>query len=128
MTTNKEDITQRLDGVLNVAPDFIASTIEAARDEIAALRAIIAGRNVAPSLAEMAAHSGEWLCDGETVTLYFYGDHDTMLRMSSASMDGSIGDTAARVWLSTKNAEGALWIALDEGRPCAWPVVKGAAT
>lgn len=123
MTTNKEDITQRLDGALNVAPDFIASTIEDARNEIIALRAIIAGRKVAPTLAEMAAHSGEWLCDGETVTLYFSDDRDTMLRVSAASMDGSIGDSEARVWLSTKNAEGALWIALDEGRPCAWPKV-----
>ncbi len=39
-------------------------------------------------------------------------------------MTASIGDTASRVWLTTKNAEGALWIALDsDNRPCAWPVV-----
>ena len=103
-------------------PDLIAEVraLTAERDE---LRAIVEGRKVAPTLAEIAAHSGEWLCDGETVTLYFSDDHDTQLRVNSASMDGSIGDSAARVWLSTKNAEGALWVAIDEGRPCAWPKV-----
>ena len=103
-------------------PDLIAEVraLTAERDE---LRAIIAGRKVAPTLAEIAKHSGEWLCDGEAVSLYFSDDHDTKLRVRAASMTASIGDTAARVWLLMKNAEGARWIALDDGRPCAWPKV-----
>ena len=95
-------------------------TLEQERDE---LRAIVEGRKVAPTLAEIAKHSGEWLCDGEAVSLYFSDDHDTKLRVRAASMTASIGDTAARVWLLMKNAEGARWIALDDGRPCAWPKV-----
>ena len=46
-----------------------------------------------------------------------------MLRVLASSMDGSIGEDAAHDWIARKNHERALWIALDDGRPVAWPKV-----
>lgn len=139
--TTKMDISEAMelaariadpdDGCVEEMMEFGADVCGVLRDELARvtaerdeLRSIIAGRYVAPTLAEIAKHTGEWLCDGETVALYFSDDNDTKLRVHAASMKASIGETAARVWLSTKNAEGARWIALDGGRPCAWPKAK----
>ena len=116
---NGERIIEEIESNLGNASAELAR-VTAERDE---LRAIVDGRRVTPTLAEIAKHGGEWLCDGETVALYFSDNNDTKLRVRAASMTASIGDTVARVWLSTKNAQGALWIALDDGRPCAWPKV-----
>lgn len=86
------------------------------------LRAIVEGRTTAPTLAEIAAHSGEWLVDGCVVGFYFYDDHDQHLRLCVGN--ATLSDRAARAWLAESASECCRWIALDsEGRPCAWPVV-----
>ena len=89
-----------------------AVELDSLRDEVAALREIIAGRTTAPTDAEIEAHAeagGSWLT-GDTVT-WAPGS----LR---AMRDG--GEVAAN---------SCSWIPLDaEGRPCAWPTANGGAT
>ena len=124
-------MTKRINDIASIIDDVRAEVIDL-RAELARvtaergeLRAIIEGRKVAPTLAEIAKHSGEWLCDGRRVALYFADDNDTRFRAhvdAIATNDYLEGDEALR-WLALQNDGETLWIALDDGRPCAWPKV-----
>jgi len=88
-----------------------------------ALREIVEGRTVPPTLAEALAHDGAWMAGGERVAIRrVRGPHGDSLRAYPAVGAASIGDAATRAWLPTQG--GRRWIPLDrEDRPCAWPTV-----
>lgn len=79
-----------------------------------ALRAIIEGRTVPPTDAEIAAHhaaGGRWRC---LVPNRLWQSKDAM------------HDSTARIQRATLEVDGgpAVWWSIDStGRPCAWPVV-----
>lgn len=105
--------------LLAAAPD-LAATVEALTAErdaaraVVALRAIIEARTVAPTDAEIAAHSdrgGLWLVRAE----WREGRHSIDFVQSWAPQIAKIlRDHNGATW----------WMPLDStGRPCAWPVV-----
>ena len=83
-------------------------------NDVVALRAIIEGRTVPPTDAEIAAHhaaGGRWRCLVPN-----------RLWQSNAAMHAS----TARIQRATLEVDGgpAVWWSIDStGRPCAWPVV-----
>lgn len=83
----------------------LARTVKALHAEVARRGAIIEGRTVAPTDAEIDAHhaaGGSWLT-GDTVTW---------------------APVSLRGMRDNGETEGCVWIALDgDGKPCAWPVV-----
>lgn len=75
--------------------------------ECARLRAIVEGRTVAPTDAEIAAHTGEWRCVGAGAA---YAE-------ISGLVAAGLRDVARGVTLR--------WWPLDAtGRPCSWPEVQ----
>lgn len=107
------------EALLAAAPD-LAATVEALTAErdaaraVVALRAIIEGRTVPPTDAEIAAHhaaGGRWRC---LVPNRLWQSKDAM------------HDSTARIQRATLEVDGgpAVWWSIDStGRPCAWPVV-----
>lgn len=98
-------------------PDLIAEVraLTAARDE---LRAIVEGRKVAPTAAEMVALQR---VGGSCTVSAFYGDGSCRVLVSTregmALMLREAEYVASRGW-------SVAWRAFDaEGRPCAWPKV-----
>ena len=90
-----------MDGIDTLRADLAHVTAE--RD---ALRAIVEGRTVAPTDAEIAAHwrtGGAWVVQGVTV-----------LRLL---------EEATRV-RDQHSHSAIVWLPMLHGRPCAWPVVE----
>lgn len=80
---------------------------EAAEAAVVTLRAIVEGRTVAPTDAEIAAHGGEWRCVGAGAA---YAE-------ISGLVAAGLRDVARGVTLR--------WWPLDAtGRPCSWPKVQ----
>lgn len=84
--------------------------------EIERLRATIDGRTTPPTRAEMEAHAdagGAWLVTLPAVK---------QVRLKRETRYTEDPREVSRLWWS----EGALWVAVMDGRPCAWPVVTPA--
>ena len=85
--------------------------------DAARLRAIVEGRTIAPSDAEIAAHAaagGWWL-------LHSLGSHPGASSLAALALDAEQAQRAARV--QRDRGEGAhRWHAMLDGRPCPWPV------
>jgi len=86
---------------------------DAAEWEVAALRAIVAGRTVPPTDAEIAAHEaagGRWRC-------VVVGDCLLLCDMLPGGVVWYHAET-----LKVLDATGTWWALDATGRPCAWPV------
>lgn len=94
--------------------DAARANAEHEANDVVALRAIIEGRTVPPTDAEIAAHhaaGGRWRC---LVPNRLWQSKDAM------------HDSTARIQRATLEVDGgpAVWWSIDStGRPCAWPVV-----
>lgn len=91
---------------------------DTARAEADALRAIVEGRTVAPTDAEIAAHAAagrSWLCGGSGM------GSARVYRTGSAFDAGMLASECRRAI-----APGVRWIPLDDDdMPCAWPTTGG---
>jgi len=94
-----------------------AELIECLLADRNALRAIVEGRTIAPSDAEIEAHAaagGWWL-------LHSLGSHPGASSLAALALDAEQAQRAARV--QRDRGEGAhRWHAMLDGRPCPWPV------
>lgn len=100
--------------VVGVGEMASAEQLRAVTAERDAMRAIVEGRTVPPSAAEMAKHGddgGSWL-----VTL----PARKQVRFAPETRYVSEPAEVSRLWW----CEGALWVPVRDGRPCAWPVVE----
>lgn len=91
-----------------------ASGMEAAEREVARLRAIVEGRTAPPTDAEMREHmdgGGAWL-----VTIP--ARRQARLHPETRYVDEA--RAASLLWWT----EGARWVAVLDGRPCAWPAPR----
>lgn len=92
--------------------------VEILRAELAALRAIVEGRAVAPTSAEIAAHAargGRWR---------------TTLHVGDPALCGDLLDAAAAERLAMAQRAKRLhvyawWATEADGEPCAWPQIGG---
>jgi len=93
--------------------DVLLDAVAALRAERDALRAIIDGRTVPPTAEEIEAHhaaGGAWLVTLPAVR---------QVRVRPETRCTDTPSEVSRLWWS----EGARWVAITDGRPCAWPVV-----
>jgi hypothetical protein len=91
-----------------------ASGMEAAEREVARLRAIVEGRTAPPTDAEMREHmdgGGAWL-----VTI----PARRQVRLHPETRYVDEARAASLLWWT----EGARWVAVRDGRPCAWPAPR----
>lgn len=105
---------ERANAATAMAADDVARTV--CGEENARLRAIVAGRDVPPTDAEIAAHhaaGGRWLVSH---------DHDG--RRLTYTLDATPDDARAEARYAGPHPR--RWWALDAtGRPCPWPTTEG---
>lgn len=104
--------SEMLERNITRAEGFVRERDEALA-EVERLRSIVGGRTEPPSAAEMAKHGddgGSWL-----VTL----PARKQVRFAPETRYVSEPAEVSRLWW----CEGALWVPVIDGRPCAWPVV-----
>lgn len=110
------DPSEAPDGNTNTIADQAESAVARLRAERDAMRAIVEGRTKPPTGEEIAAHAdagGAWLV---TIPAVRNIRHAAETRYTSDPKEVS------RLWWT----DGARWVAVRNGRPCAWPVVPEA--
>ena len=106
----------RLRSLIDVtARDLVAAkaSAEGWREEATGLRAIVEGRTTAPTMAEWAAHDGEW-----DVLIDFAATPWCRAHRSRATISGPAGPALIQEGTPVR-----WWPVDDERRLCPWPVL-----